>query len=114
MGNREAATAADLDAVTAAFDELGRHTTPFKTRELLPPCRCGWPDMYPLGTPPVRVPILDLSGKSGHLSLEICVSRATCAACKHPIPPDRAAVAHRLRLGGGIFNRYHPECVEIQ
>lgn len=103
----------DLPKVSEAFDTLRSTPSPLVGRELEEPCRCGWRDVTPLGSPPVRVPVVDLSDADGYKALETSPTGRTCKACTHPIPPGTAAVVHRLTLPGAVLNRYHPECVEI-
>lgn len=86
---------------------------PLALRELEPPCRCGWTDTAPHGTPPTRVPVVDLVDADGYLTFETSPTRRTCKACTHPIHPGQAAVVHRLSYSAGVLNRYHPTCVEI-
>lgn len=81
-------------------------------RDLETPCRCGWVDDKPLGTPPVRVPIVTLRYEDGPMRLETSPRQRTCAACTHPILAGCASVVHRYYEGGGVYNRYHPECVD--
>ena len=83
------------------------------TRDLEHPCRCGWVDDSPLGTPPVRVPIVTLRYEPGLIQSESSPTQRRCSACTHPILPGRASVVHRLTYGDGVYNRYHHECVEI-
>ena len=83
------------------------------TRDLQPPCRCGWIDDKPHGTPPVRVPIVTLRYEPGLIQSESSPTQRRCSACTHPILPGRASIVHRLTYGGGVYNRYHPDCVEI-
>ena len=104
---------ARLAEVKAAFAAMPDGPPP-AVRQLEPPCRCGWRDVSPLGTRPVRVPIRDLTDTPGIKRLEASPTRRTCAACAHPIQAGQAAVVHRLTNPGSVFNRYHPECVEIR
>jgi hypothetical protein len=91
-----------------------RPATTAPPRDLEPPCRCGWPDDAPLGNPPVRVPIVDLTDAPGAVVLSTTPVRAACRSCTHPIQPGQAAVLHHLRPGtSAVFNRYHPECVDL-
>jgi hypothetical protein len=96
----------DLDWTVPAVD--------LSTRTLEPPCRCGWPDTAPLGNRPVRVPVVDLTDAPGQIVLSTSMVRASCRSCTHPIAPGQAAVLHHLRPGtSAVFNRYHPECVDL-
>jgi hypothetical protein len=107
------AHAARTAEIAAAFASIPVAPLP-PTRELEPPCRCGWPDEPPYGTPPVRVPVVDLTNETGPIAFESSPTGRTCSACTHPIPPGRASVVHRLTEGGGVYSRFHPECVEIR
>lgn len=98
--------------MTADWTVRPAHTT--ATRELEPPCRCGWIDDKPLGVRPVRVPVVDLRDTFGATALEVSPMRRTCVACTHPITAGTAAVVHRLTNPGSVLNRYHPTCVEIR
>ena len=49
--------------MTADWTVRPAHDT--ATREIEPPCRCGWVDDKPHGVKPVRVPVLDLRDTFG-------------------------------------------------
>lgn len=112
----EAATAADIPAVMAAFDAIGdSQPVGISPRRLEGPCRCGYPDESPNGPPPVRVPLVDLTEfiHNGEITFESSPARRACRSCTHPIEPGREHVVRRLTSAGAVFNRYHIECVEI-
>lgn len=95
--------------MTADWTVRPAHDT--TTRQLEPPCRCGWVDDKPLGNVPVRVPVVDLTDAPGEVVLSTSMVRTVCRACGHHIGPGQAAVLHHLRPGtSAVFNRYHPTC----
>lgn len=114
---RDAPTADDLPVVLAAFDAIG-DTPPvgLEPRELLPPCRCGWPDETPYGPPPVRVELVDITTwtEDGQIAFETSPNRRACRSCTHPIEERREHVVRRLTRPGAVYARYHIECVEIR